>query len=389
MDAHPIPQNVTDFEFHIVGDMTIKQFGYLAVGVIIAYIIYVVLGSSLPLIAYPLSGVFALTGAALAFLPIGDRPLDHWLSCYIKSIFEPTQMVWIHEGQSISDEAFTNRLEIFLNSLYQQPAPEESPKNISMKKPSTAVASQTAPLTQAVATPPPPPKEVPHPQIVVPPPTITKTTLPDPSLLVGSVPTPYLPSSEELQETVELAKKAQEVQEEILESEHDLNQIKSEAATPGANPEDYVEHFEQVLNKLQSLTKQESEISHEMAVVSKDNPQPLPRISQLSSLAKKPEAPAIHITLTSTPNIVNGIVTDAHNNYLEGVIVVCHDKQGLPVRALKTNKLGQFVAATPLPNGTYILTLEKDNLSFDTVEVELENKVLPPITISARKGAIS
>jgi hypothetical protein len=86
------------------------------------------------------------------------------------------------------------------------------------------------------------------------------------------------------------------------------------------------------------------------------------------------------------PNIINGIVTDAVNNYLEGVIVVTHDKQGLPVRALKTNKLGQFVAATPLPNGVYTLSLEKDNLIFDSVSISLDGKIMAPIVVAARKG---
>lgn len=89
--------------------------------------------------------------------------------------------------------------------------------------------------------------------------------------------------------------------------------------------------------------------------------------------------------LTSFPNIINGIITDSQGNYIEGAIVVAHDRQGLPVRALKSNKLGQFVAATPLPTGEYAIVVEKDNLKFDKVGIELKNEILPPILVAAKK----
>ena len=38
MDNHPIPQDVTGFQFRLIGDMTIKQFAYLAGGMILAWI---------------------------------------------------------------------------------------------------------------------------------------------------------------------------------------------------------------------------------------------------------------------------------------------------------------------------------------------------------------
>ncbi len=65
--------------------------------------------------------------------------------------------------------------------------------------------------------------------------------------------------------------------------------------------------------------------------------------------------------------------------------MVAHDKQGLPVRALRSNKLGQFVAATPLSNGVYTIVVEKDNLVFDKVAIELKNDIMPPILVAAKK----
>jgi len=67
-------------------------------------------------------------------------------------------------------------------------------------------------------------------------------------------------------------------------------------------------------------------------------------------------------------------------------VVVIYDKEGLPVRALKTNKLGQFTGSTPLPNGTYTIELEKDSFNFDVLQIELTGPVLPPLQIVAKQG---
>jgi len=60
---------------------------------------------------------------------------------------------------------------------------------------------------------------------------------------------------------------------------------------------------------------------------------------------------------------------------------VVKDSSGDPVRALKTNKIGQFAISTPLPNGVYTIDLEKEGYQFDIVEVEITGQVMPPIEI--------
>jgi hypothetical protein len=88
-------------------------------------------------------------------------------------------------------------------------------------------------------------------------------------------------------------------------------------------------------------------------------------------------------TLTSTPNVINGIVKDATGYLLPNVIIVVKDPGGEPVRALKTNKIGQFAISTPLPNGTYTIELEAEGRTFDIVEVDLEGRLLPPLEVRA------
>src|SRR5438477_142716 len=90
MEAHPVPQNITSFEFHLIGDMTLKQFIYLAVGVSIAYLTFIFFYDASPIAATAIIVISATSGAALAFLPIQDRPLDHWVKAFLKAIYSPT-----------------------------------------------------------------------------------------------------------------------------------------------------------------------------------------------------------------------------------------------------------------------------------------------------------
>ena len=99
MDNHPIPQDVTGFQFKLIGNMTVKQFAYLATGVVLAGILF-----ELPvniLIKFPFCAFFAILGISLAYLPIGGRPMDLMIGNYIKALFRPTQFVYEKIGGQI------------------------------------------------------------------------------------------------------------------------------------------------------------------------------------------------------------------------------------------------------------------------------------------------
>lgn len=367
MEGHEVPKNVTEFEFHLVGDMTLKQFAYLASGLGIAYLIFVGIASSLPLLAWPLIFVTGGAGAAYAFLPISERPLDHWTTSFFRAIFAPTERAWKSKIFPKDSPDYKNRFQLYLSSISDS-------GTISQTTTKSSVISKFT-QTNLPSTPSKIEDQQPKPQSSIDkqPPPIQKT---DTNLSP-------LPSPEELKETVELAKQAQVIQNQIIHTEKVLEEIRAKAATPGVDPKQYQDQLKQTQLQLQKLTNEASKISHYLAVLAKT-----PEVFK----GKKVSIPArikptdIKIVLTTTPNIINGIVTDSQGNYLEGVIVVTHDKEGLPVRALKTNKLGQFLAATPLPNGIYTITLEKDDLTFDVLEVKLEGQVMSAIKVAAKRA---
>ena len=59
---------------------------------------------------------------------------------------------------------------------------------------------------------------------------------------------------------------------------------------------------------------------------------------------------------------------------------------GLPARALRTNRLGQFQIAIPLPKGTYNVIAEKEGFAFNPVSVLVEGSLVPPVIIPGKKA---
>lgn len=92
MKQHPIPQDITNYKFHLIGQMTLKQFAILAVGVILAFVIFKT--NLIGIIKWPLIFLSVGLGAMIAFVPIEERPLDHWIKTFFKNIYKPTKFFW-------------------------------------------------------------------------------------------------------------------------------------------------------------------------------------------------------------------------------------------------------------------------------------------------------
>lgn len=346
MEAHPIPQNVTSFQFKLVGDMTLKQFGYLAIGLTIAYFIFVALVVNYPFIAWPLIILSAFLGFAFAFVPINSRPLDYWLKAFLKAIYSPTKRVWTKDRKIfVQDPLFKSRLFMYISSLNQQ--------NLS----TTSAQIKPAPAVSPVPMPP-------LPQV--------------------------MPTTEQLDKTVELAREAQSLQVRIIQTERQLNQIKNQAMQPNQPNANYTNQVNSVLDQLQKLLGQASEIKKQMDVLQQPSKQLDATLTPKSEPAVKikvavpSKSKQTQVALTTFPNVINGIVKDSSNSYLDGAVVVIYDKEGMPVRALKTNKLGQFSGSTPLPNGTYTIEIEKEGNTFDVLQIDLEGQLIPPLQITAK-----
>lgn len=291
---HPVPQNITSFQFRLVGDMTLKQFGFLASGCALAYLTFLFLFSRNPFMSVILIMVFILFGSSFAFVPIADRPLDHWALAFFRAIYSPTLGTWKNPfgktGETqVADPVFTGRLQNYLISQNLEIAPPKptllSQLPLTISIPASPSASLGGPKLIRMA-----PQTVSPPRVILP---ASPVIVPPPPKIVPAL---ILPP------------KFQPVQKSML--------------------------------------------------------------------------------LTSLPNVVNGIVSDLSGNYLENVIVIIHNQDGVPVRASKTNKLGQFSGATPLPAGEYKVTFEKEGLNFEILKVVLKNEILTALNVQPMKGNV-
>ncbi|MCX6792070.1 MAG: PrgI family protein [Candidatus Gottesmanbacteria bacterium] len=387
MEQHPVPQNVTTFQFRLIGDMTLKQFGYLVGGAIGAYIMY-----KLPLpffFTLPLAVTSAVAGFGLAFVPIEERPMDVWVLSFIKSIYNPTQYVWSRpKAEDPRREAPEKK----------QAAPATAPdrrgdilQNIFVPGPSTGVPPSTAPGVLTMSA----PKKsmferlsglwAPKPKTA--PPISMQATLPVQHMDFSSPPIvrPAPSVARELADT--------QLKESVLEEK--LKKLTAELESKNA-AESRVGELQAQLTEL--LAEQEKMMTELAKLRSQSGiPQAIP-MSASTTTTQTPKVPTIQIIapgravkvglprLTTFPNIVTGIVKDKDKNLLPGVLVTVKDKEGMPLRALKTNRLGQFAASTQLPNGTYFVEVEDPRLrfTFDRAQITLNGSIVPALEIFAK-----
>lgn len=309
MENHPIPQDVTGFQFKLIGNMTIKQFAFLSTGVVFAWVIYL---SPLPgFIKLPISMLLFFFGFSLAFIPIEGRPMDVIILHFIKALFTPNQYIF-QRGNT----QFTHMRHI--------PAPTNVP---------VTQMPQTPPITA--------PNVAPEPE-----------------------------KNEELKQ--EPQPTTQNVQYQILQQ--DLQVALNEK----------VKIEKELLELKQMLTQQ-----RETIVPSPPPTQPPQKTNVTAPIVKTVEPKSAPKTtsfpISEAPNVLIGIIRDARENILPNILVEVKDKDGNPVRAFKTNQLGQFASATPLVNGVYALTFEdpENKQKFNALELTMVGEIIGPIEIAS------
>jgi len=391
MEQHPVPRNISSFQFRLIGDMTVRQFGYLAGGGILAYIIFKL--ALLPaIINIPLAAVFAIAGIAFAFLPIQERPLDRWLVAFIKSIFSPSQYLWhkdstppeiflkpviiqIKNLSPVHIEAHRDareKLKSYLNTLPSQPhqtlnAQEKSYIDNTLILFNTAYKVAASPTQQP-------------PSVLIAAMSPAATQARGAILPTQAIPTPHMQPSPPPVEKAKASPPPQPAPQikTVPQTSGDLalqQKLKALAAE------------KEVLTSELTALRQEINKGREGSIVKPVLAPEEKRTPTIKSVSAKAAIDEIGMPqLPQTPNVVSGVIKDAARKILPNIILTIKDVKGVPIRALKTNKLGLFVTATPLPNGTYLIEAE-DPLKrylFDIAQITVDGKVFLPIEITAR-----
>ncbi len=323
MEQHPVPQHISSYQFRLIGDMTIKQFGMLASGCIIGLILYASPLASL--VKWPLIVLSIALGVALAFVPVQERPLDQWIMAFVKAIFSPTQFAWKKQPKKLEMFKTTPKKKLFRKA----PTPPPDRKQ----------------LTEYLATLPTEPKS-----------TLDQQEENFVKKAVNMFQLAKMPSPKPVPSIPPMP--TQPVQPVPRKPKPTYKPKVSPPVKPITPPK-----------KKRVVLPEEPGRPKKPKVKAKFSPE-LPF----------PERP-------SQPNTLVGMVLDPQGKIIEGAIIEIRDSQGIPVRALKTNKLGQFRSVTPLEDGQYEIEIEKETYLFDILKIKLTGAVVEPLEIRAKGKA--
>lgn len=361
MIEHPVPQNVTGYQFHLVGDMTLKQFLELAGGIALAWFIWTF---NIPMpIKLVLSVSAALFGFALAFMPLEDRPLDQWVISFFRAIYHPTLFSWKKTARE--------------DILRFKPRPKEkgNPLEAAAKAPAAGLQSllQMYELQEDDDT-----REDP----------LEKDWL----ARQGQIPTLF----RDVQVPKKLSDETTFPRKMAAEPMRPDTQVFVHPLTPPDN-------LGAILRGEITLAPRQPKIPMpdiplaEQKGATQVSTSPLADIPMVTGSLPTLQASGARTgtvvatsnmsllpAMPTSPNVLAGMVFSSDGRIIDNAIVEIRDQQGFPVRALKTNRLGQFTIATPLPNGAYELDVEKEGFRFDILKIEARGEIIAPIEIKAK-----
>ncbi len=352
MKEHALPQDVTGYQFHIIGNMTIKQFAEVGAGVLAGFLIY---STNLTnFLKWPLILTTVAVGAFAAFVPFEERPFDHWIVAFFQALYRPTQFYW-KRNQKIPEPflykpntavslvqevdlspARKQRVKEYLRSINTEIKDDEDVELENQANSVINIFQSDQPLSS-----PDPIVQAP----VAPTPAVPTTTPPQP-------PQPQQPAQ----------------QPQILE-------------TPAA---DFIEVAPIKIHEPGPEFLDPTQQSADENAITDDG------YIAANAPAYQPIAatrPVVHNTTLpfpdkpTEPNKLVGMILDQQDNPISDVIVEIVTQQGMPARAVKTNLLGQFFIATPLNNGTYTLKAEKDGLRFEPQQLIVDGNIIEPVEV--------
>ncbi len=408
MDNHPIPQDVTHFQFKLIGNLTLKQFGYVAAGGIAAWI---TMSTGAPIfIKIIISLIFAGGGLVFAFVPIEGRPADLMMTYFFKALFQPNQ--YLFQKQEGYNELMT------APRITNVPAPTALPQQLSRQQTAQTFMAQQRNVM---------PSGMPMMQTMQPnfQPQVQASSIVAPAAQVKAIPTAIPLSSVSINPATQTFQQPQ-TQPIIsplqtapmapipVTSPLDIAPIKPiteplPTPMPAAKPvipppiqtppppiaqqqpnpalQEALAQKKQLEEQLAQLQKQLEQKAQLQTPVQTQEPigqapvvKPVsPVIKTVPMAQKTSQAPMV----SDFPNIIMGVVKDARGNVLPNILIEVKDNDDNPVRAFKTNALGQFASATPLLNGTYTILFEDPakTHSFDALQIEASGEIMQPVEV--------
>lgn len=399
MREHPIPQDITGYRFHIIGNMTLKQFAQMGVGCFIAFLFYTT--NLLPFIKWPLIGLSIGMGALVAFVPFEERPLDHWLITFIKILYKPTKFYWKREAKI--PDAFTYtptqadtqvEQEIDLSPVRRQRIKEYLTTVNASKQYTASLDPESARISSIM-------QSFTDQQVTY----VTNDQLTQsqkPNLKVHTRGLGEFSQSQQLPHLSHIPDDRTMLNQGAAGDNNNLfneQLTKQQALQLERSPIEYRTPLatDQVAQDIQIPTQQKVAINTQKETSDLIiNPLIAHQTTQQayidnSTLAlNQPVINSGSATFNShlpfpepptEPNRVVGMVLTPQNDLVNDAIVEIKNESGNTIRAVKTNALGQFFISTPLIKGVYVVVIEKEGLQFNPIELTINNSIIQPLEI--------
>lgn len=395
MQEHPIPQDITNYRFHIIGSMTLKQFGEVLIGVLVAVVFYNT--NLIAFIKWPLILISVGMGAAAAFVPFEERPLDHWIITFFRVLYKPTKFFWRREQKIPEAFSFTprglsdiqepelnltpakqQRIKEYITSVQDVESvtsgftqDEMSRMNSILDSFTTVTVTNTTVVTQS---------EPVKPKLDVRVRTLRKPT-PQQEIIIfddqqallntQTAPQPKIYEDLSLQNQNETPepKKIHLATDQVAQN-IEIPQEGVVKASEAVQENQSITHLADTSNDLsQKSFVEQQQVTHtplgdtQAATYNQNLPFPI-----------KP----------TEPNKVVGMVLNAKNELLSESIVEVQTLEGNIERAVKTNALGQFFITTPLNPGEYNVVVEKTGYTFQPQHIKIDNTIVPPLEIRSQ-----
>lgn len=396
---HAVPQNIMDVQFKLIGDLTMRQFFYLLIFFVIAYLAFI---SSIPaLFRWPIIIISIGLGLGFAFVPLEDRGLDEWIVSFFKAVYGYNQMIWkkepappsafLYESLSfVKQEMITlaptssrRKLEKYLE---YSPDTVEDPLDIPEQKYIQMVRAAFKPVVDVTAT--------------------TNIPLPDISpVKVSKVKTPIISKTppkdiRAASPRTDIAKKPFQRDDTFLKpitpDRHSGRKFTNLVSSSGSivlpiKGEQIIMHPEETDGKEAMVKAEQLKVFMKRA---KDSV-PSVQVKQKAGLPTAPNAEIVtqtnaidsataEIAAPTVPNVLVGGIKNSRGTGIPEVMLIIKSPKEGPIRAIKTDALGNFSISTPLQNGKYQIETDINSVTgftFDIISFEAKGGIISPIRI--------
>lgn len=392
-----------DVEFKLFGELTIRQFGYVAGGALAAFVCYVVF-ADIGLVRWPLVVFFGILGIMLAVFKVNDRPFEVWLANFIFALFTSQRSIWkksaktpeilrsinVNSTSKGSTGSYINRSP--LSSVYLPN--EEIEENISKEDKEEAdrlsqIDSLWGTDTQVKTVSPVPQVQTNIPKVEVKPieniQTYSESAISVPQVQeVKTIPNESLKKDVKQIERIDLDDilPGKVSREDMLEAMDEKTGVDTPiipveepavtnkvASVVEQSPDSLEVKNTEYVDTLKTQLEEQNKIINSLRTKASESKVVMGTKEIIIDPNKKNEAEK---QSDNKFNYVSGYVKEKSGKGLSNVTLIIKDSKFRPVRATRTNNLGAFNITTPLPNGDFSIEAVRSGMNFDNIDFSLD-----------------